>query len=781
MFLFRISSFLILIFFAQNAFSQKSEKIQVRGVVKDALSQEILPYFPFKLYHTTIDTSNFLGDYISNETGLFLIDIAKYDKIIWLSNSALYNTLKKEISPANTKAIDFGDIFLHIIEGDTIQAIEVKTAKMSNDGQKVVFNVGSMGFPENMETAMILQMTPMLSKGQDGGYKFQGVKDVVFYLDGQRSTIETIRSLPSEIIDRIEIVPNPSLYEISGKAALVNVITKTNIFISKGSINGGVGLLRSLYSGNLNFVMKNKKTMLNFTMGASQIKLQGDWQLERRNLFSNTNTLYQNGTNHTNTLSQNANLSFFHNFNSTWKLNGQAVFFQNQPRTNNSLFVNHLQSGFLFRSFNQSERRDPLGSFTSELKKVFSKKFSSSLAFNASLKKEHSQFINNNTDTLSLTNINDTKLQQWAVQWLNQWKFNPSNKLEIGFIYASLNSTSNFRANLFNLQDGSNNLFVANTGFLNFNQQVSYGFVNYNFLYKSWVFHIEGRAEYTNNSIIVSNNNENRSFWNFLPRITITKDLNNYGNLSLVYNRRIYRPETEALNPFTAINNPSFNLRGNNNLLNEIENDLSLNYSLSPNDNSYFDVSLSYNRLDRAKVYRTFAINDTTMERSYQNVNFYDETKLNIAYNTTLNEKLNFNFNNYLSFFSYNNSVADNKFKQGLFYQIDFSASYIFPKKWIAFFSISYLTRDMSFQEYKERLPLLYWSVSKPIFKEKINLSLGIGDIFNWNGRIKTFYNDLNFEQKTRNNLNFRYIDFSLRYNFGKNFQDMRKASSIRL
>lgn len=206
MFLFRIYSFLILIFFAQNAFSQKSEQIQVRGVIKDALSKEILPYCPFKLYHTTIDTSNFLGDYISNGAGLFLIDIAKYDKIIWLSNSALYNTLKKEINPSNTKTTDFGDIFLQIIEVDTIQAIEVKTAKMSNDGQKVVFNVGSLGFPENMETAMILQMTPMLSKGQDGGYKFQGVKDVIFYLDRQRSTLETIRSLPSEIIDRIEIM-----------------------------------------------------------------------------------------------------------------------------------------------------------------------------------------------------------------------------------------------------------------------------------------------------------------------------------------------------------------------------------------------------------------------------------------------------------------------------------------------------------------------------------------------------------------------------------------------
>ncbi|MDX1902646.1 MAG: outer membrane beta-barrel protein, partial [Thermonemataceae bacterium] len=752
------------------------QNLVIKGIVKNNMTKQGIAHFPFKLYQMKIDSTNLIGDYLSDDKGDFSITIAEKSKLYWVANNLSYYPLVKEIVKIQNSTIDLGEILVE--QKDTIQGIEVRAATVETDAQKVIFNVGVMGLPENIETQMVLKMTPMLSMGQENEYKVMGTKGVLFYLNGQRTTKEVIESLPSEAIDKIEVIPNPPISELAGKNAIINVVIKSNAFISKGSINSIAGFFRPMYAGNINFMLKNKKTMLNFTTGATQVSIEGAWDMNRKNT-ANFMPISQEGKTFTNTQTSNTSFSFFHNINNTLKINGELIFFLSKPFSSNQIYLNNFINNSIENTTNNSEIKQPLLVATTEIKKMFSKKYSSSIILNLSTNQNNSSLINTKNQYIA-NSTNEQNVKTWAGKWSNHIHLTNHHKLNIGFIYAHKYSKINFVSMEANLNTGDTITIGDNTGFQNFKQNLVSGFIGYNFSYRSWIFNFEGRAEYLERNLQDATLNENSYFTNLLPQISITRELGSYGNMSLLYRRVIYRPDAESFNTFKMVNNPSIFSRGDNNLMNEIENEFALNYAVNLSNSSFFSTSINYNRLDKAIVYRTIS-SDSIFEKKYENIIFYDNLQLNVSYNNTIKERFIINISSLLNAYNYKSIYSDNAFSQGLTYQLDASVTYLFKKNWIGFFSVSYLTKDVQYQAYKKKPPLIYWNVSKSFFQEKISISLGVGDVFNWNGQTLEKYNDGAFKQESNNYLKSGYIDISFRYNFGKKFQDMRKIEGIKI
>ena len=82
-------------------------------------------------------------------------------------------------------------------------------------------------------------------------------------------------------------------------------------------------------------------------------------------------------------------------------------------------------------------------------------------------------------------------------------------------------------------------------------------------------------------SDIVINDSINSGYWTFLPSVNIQYKINPQQNLKFTYNRRISRPGTYQLNPFSRLNNDQSISSGNPYLKPEYRDRLQLTYTLN--------------------------------------------------------------------------------------------------------------------------------------------------------------------------------------------------------
>ena len=116
--------------------------------------------------------------------------------------------------------------------------------------------------PSATNASQVLEATPSVTVDADGKVSLRGNENVAIQINGRPAPISGqqlgayLKSLPAGILDRVEVVPNPSAkYDPEGMAGIINIVLKQNVDlgISAGLIVGAANRDRYNASGNFGY------------------------------------------------------------------------------------------------------------------------------------------------------------------------------------------------------------------------------------------------------------------------------------------------------------------------------------------------------------------------------------------------------------------------------------------------------------------------------------------------------------------------------------------------
>lgn len=162
---------------------------------------------------------------------------------------------------------DFGKLVLKeeaVAELDEVEVVAIQST-LKLDVDKKVFNVGQNTMSEGGTATDVMKNVPGVNVDLDGNVTLRNSSPQIF-LDGRPTTL-TLDQIPSESIESIEIITNPSAkYDASGGGGgILNIVLKKN---KKTGYNGNIRAGINQYGGgNLGVDFNVRQNKINFTGG----------------------------------------------------------------------------------------------------------------------------------------------------------------------------------------------------------------------------------------------------------------------------------------------------------------------------------------------------------------------------------------------------------------------------------------------------------------------------------------------------------------------------------
>ena len=141
------------------------------------------------------------------------------------------------------RTVDIGEIAMHP-DSYTLDEVEIRAEKSETVFalDKKIFNVGKDLANRGGSAADVLDNVPSVSVDIEGNVSLRGSTGVRILVDGRPSGLiglsdsQGLRQLSSNMIDRIEVITNPSArYEAEGMAGIINIVLKKD---QRGGFNG---------------------------------------------------------------------------------------------------------------------------------------------------------------------------------------------------------------------------------------------------------------------------------------------------------------------------------------------------------------------------------------------------------------------------------------------------------------------------------------------------------------------------------------------------------------
>lgn len=217
-----------------------------------------------------------------------------------------------------TPRVDLGEIRLVVsavaIEGLTVTS-ERRGAALASD--RNTYNVRDMPTTTGGTATDVLRSVPAVEVDVDGRVSLRGNENVVVQINGRPSPMRGeqlggfLAQLPADMIDRVEVIPNPSArYDPDGMAGIVNVVLRQNTDLgTSGGLTAGAGTTgQTSLSGNLGYQRGRVTLFASYGLHGDQRRTSGSTY--RENLFLDPRTyLYQDVEGEFSPLSHSLNAS----------------------------------------------------------------------------------------------------------------------------------------------------------------------------------------------------------------------------------------------------------------------------------------------------------------------------------------------------------------------------------------------------------------------------------------------------------------------------------------
>jgi iron complex outermembrane recepter protein len=235
------------------------------------------------------------------------------------------------IARAQTKHAPLSDTQTHL-PVDSVQRSKEKTKELKavvvtahkplleQLADRIIVHVDALISNTGTNALEVLAGTPGLEVDDDGIISLKGRAGVLVMIDGRPSQLTGVdlanylKSLPSGVLDRIELMSNPpAKYAAAGTGGVINIITKKSKAMGfSGSVTGNFGL--GIYSSSNNSVLFNyRHNKLTFSGNLSGNLLNNYFSSDRvRNYFnpdgSSNGALIQHYYERSNKMSSNSQL-----------------------------------------------------------------------------------------------------------------------------------------------------------------------------------------------------------------------------------------------------------------------------------------------------------------------------------------------------------------------------------------------------------------------------------------------------------------------------------------
>ncbi|MFK7922885.1 MAG: TonB-dependent receptor [Bacteroidia bacterium] len=619
---------------AQNA------KVNVKGKVMDADSRSVLEYATVTL--RSLPDSTVRAGIVTDAKGKFNLAVIpgrylmQVEFLGYESRQLPAFDLSLDQDPYNA-----GEIYLQ--QGaTTLDAVEITSEKSQVEFalDKKIFNVGQDINRIGGNAADILDNIPSVTVDVDGNVQLRGSSNVRILVNGRPSGLTGVSSadalaqFPANMIERVEIITNPSArYEAEGSAGIINIVLKkeqrqgwngifsvntgwphnhgasvnlnyrrekVNFFVNYGvryrSSPGRSRLTQEIYKGDSTFVLDQ---ISNFTRGglSNSIRLGTDFFINPKNTLTAA-IIYRIGQD----------------------FNDGRIEYQDFG------YQNILQSVDV-RTTAETEDESNLD-YNLNYKKTFDKKgheWTADLIYSSGAETESMNAQNNlfnaNYQSLGeaavLQRINNSELERELVLQTDYVQpIGENGKFEAGYRTGIRRITNDYLTEEF---DNQTQLwerlgFVSNQ--FEYDEDIHATYAIYGNKYDKFSYQLGLRGEYSNitTRLIETAERNDKNYFNLFPSAHFTYEFANENSVQLGYSRRVRRPRFWDLNPFFTFMNPLFIRSGNPDLNPEFTHAMDLSY-LKYWDKASLSTGIYYRHTDGV-IQRITTVDELGVSRS---------------------------------------------------------------------------------------------------------------------------------------------------------------------
>lgn len=628
----------------------------------------------------------------------------------------------------------------------------------------------------------ILRNTPSVRVSDDGSISLRGSTGTNVLINGRNSSLtRNLDRIPASAIKQIKIINNPNArYDAEAEAGVIDIILK------KGGSLGTHGGVDALYGtrNRMNAGAQISHRTLNYNIyGGYNIRR---WErigtrTTQRTIFADNEFLNQEN-NYTNT-------DLGHNFNvgADYYFGENIISYQGVLNTSRDDQVNNLYSeltdsqtdALLLNYLRQNNENETDDGFDNAIiyERTFedddrSFKFSANQSYTNQYKTQNIDiYRNSSVATPELLDdreraIIDEKRYQYVLQADYTHPITEQIKMETGLKSNIRDFTYDYDYSRRDNQTGEFEEIPTISNEFDYSDRIHAGYILFSRSSEKLDVIAGVRGEYTTFTTFLYNTGEqnDQQYFNLFPSLQALYKLNDEHSAKFTYSRRIERPTAWRLNPFPDITDSLSVRRGNPDLQPEMIHSIELGHIYETEDWG-LTTNLFYRHVDGQLDYIAL-IEDGVTYSQPANLNTAQSYGIEIIGMADITEwwrlsgsitgfgiqvdgsNLGENFRN--EGFAYNSKLtSDFELPLGLNLQLVFN--YESPE-------IEAQGRDL--EQYH-----LDASMQKNLFKDKLNLSVSLRDVFDTR-RFAGFNNTESFEQEFYSKRETRILLVSARYSF---------------
>ena len=806
---------LLLLFSTILLFSQQKQerpKITITGKIIEKTSKLPLEYATVTLKNSKNPKLIFGG--ITDNNGAYTVEISPgiYDvSFEFISFKPTFLSQKKL-----TETVDLGTIGL---EEDATQLNEVvvraekTTVEIKLD--KKVYNVGQDMIVKGGTASDVLDNVPSVTVDPDGNVALRGNDNVKILIDGRPTNAiniaDALKTISADALDKIEVITNPSArYDAEGGGGIINILLKKgkNQGIN-GTLIGTVGNPRNYgLASNINY--KSENFNLFSSLGYNDSKSPG-------NSLTDTDYLNPDGTvqktiNERSTR-ERGRKGFNYTIGLDWYLDKTLTwtnsfnYRKNDGSNPDNVYLYNYEPN---NTYVRNRYNDQFTN-TKDLEYAFN--------FTKKFKREGHKLtvdgsFSNNLDNDAST-ITDFVIGQETLatkESTQNFQTQKRNLLQTDYVLP-LGKNSQFEAGYkgdFNelltdykvgSLDGSGN-YTPNTNYTNtldYKEKINALYTQFGSKINKFSFLLGMRYEDSNIDInlLTTKDYNNKKYHNFFPSTFLTYQLSEQSTISLNYSKRISRPRSRFINPFSSYSSNVNIFQGNPDINPSYTDAYDIGYMNKWNKLT-FSTSMYFNRTKDVfqfirrpnGEYVTTIVDGQTVVTPVilsTPINLSDEDRFGFEFNVNYTPykwwKLNGNFNFFQSKTTgnYSYTLEDtgeivnedfNKTAASWFTRVSSKISLPYKIDWQT--NATYNAPQSNAQGRSLGTYGVNLAFSKDILKDQATLALNVNDLFNSRKRIsETHLATLNSysEQQWRQ----RQINLSFTYRFNKVKSDKEK------
>lgn len=750
---------LLLLFFfctAAGSFAQQN-KGKIRGTILDQSNSQPLPFSTIGVY---TEKDSLVGGGISDEDGKYSVDLP-FGKFYALIEFMGFESKKTKIFTLSREEqnLDLGQTELSSTASDLSEVVvqgEKTVMELSLD--KRIFNVGKDLANAGGNASDILMNLPSVAVDPDGNVRLRGSSNVRILIDGKPSGLVSfkgsagLRQLPANMVERVEVITNPSArYEAEGMAGVINIILKKD---SKQGFNGSFEViagypLNTGFTANLNYRHNRINWFINYGLSYREQPGVSELYQEVYNEDGTTSILSQNNSSTVTGLNNNlrGGLDYYFNENSILTLSYMWRR-SDAHRITDIRYNDYLNSfddylGYSLRRQDETED-EPNKEAIINYKRTFAEKgheFTASFTYLNYWERSDQLFTQYSftpedtpipTDDLVQTSLNDEYENQYLLQMDYVKPFATKGKIETGLRTSFREMENDYivqeedESGDFVTIPGLDNIFLYNENIL-----AAYAIVGNET--GKWSYQGGLRAEHTDvETILVETDEKNpRDYLNLFPSAHLTYNLTEENAFQLSYSRRVRRPVYNDLSPYVTFSDQRNFFSGNPDLNPEYTDAFELGHI------KYFDkatlFSTVYFRNTVDKIERIRQVDEDGFSVTAP-LNLTGEESIGVEFSGDYRVKewwkLDFNANFFHARIDASN-IGQTELRKTYSWLFRQTSRFTFGNGWDIQVRANYEAKQKTAQGYRKGIFFMDLSASKRILEDRGTLVLNVTDIFN--------------------------------------------------